>query len=94
MIRYYTTLYCQRCEQIRRFTKRGMENRPHLIATIFTLGLWGIPWLAMARRSEARPWRCCICHKHQKLPRGTQFTTAMEASAGDALVGELQGPTA
>jgi len=64
--RRYATSYCPRCEQMRRFTKRAMESRPHLLATVLTLGLWGLPWMVLARRNAARLWHCCVCGKHRK----------------------------
>lgn len=61
----FTTFYCRRCGEIRRFTKRCSESRRHLLATIFTLGLWGIVWWMVRRRDAARPWHCCICRSIQ-----------------------------
>ena len=60
-MRYFTTFYCERCSQVRRFTKRGPEAHRHWLATILTCGLWAIPWWIIRRREAARPWRCCVC---------------------------------
>jgi hypothetical protein len=66
MTRQFTTFYCQRCGQNRRFTRRCTDGRRHLVATIVTFGLWGIVWLVLRRRDAARPWHCCICSTNQK----------------------------
>jgi hypothetical protein len=65
MIRHSTSFYCRRCRHTRRFTKRGLNHRHHLIATILTLGLWGFGWLHLSRRERRRMWRCQICHSRQ-----------------------------
>jgi len=46
---------------VRRFTKRGIDPHRHLVATILTGGLWGLPWWILHRHDAERPWRCCIC---------------------------------
>ena len=66
MIRQFVTFYCRRCGQPRRFTRRCVDGRRHLIATILTFGLWGIAWLLLRRRDAARPWHCCICSTNQE----------------------------
>lgn len=66
MIRHFTSFYCRRCGQVRRFTKRGIDHRRHLIATIFTFGLWGLAWLFLHRREQRRSWRCTICSGRQR----------------------------
>jgi hypothetical protein len=43
-----------------------MKFWPHLWATVLTLGLWGIPWIALARRNGTRLWHCCVCGKHRR----------------------------
>jgi hypothetical protein len=66
MIRQFTNFYCRRCHQVRRFTRRCSDSRRHLMATVLTLGLWGIVWHFFRRWDEARRWHCCICSTFQE----------------------------
>jgi hypothetical protein len=66
MLRYSTSFFCRRCNQIRQFTKRRLNHRPHLIATVLTCGLWGIGWWLLLRQEQHRPWRCRICRGRQR----------------------------
>jgi len=65
MIRHSMSFYCRRCRHTRRFTKRGINHRYHLIATLLTFGLWGFGWLRLSQRERRRMWRCQICHSRQ-----------------------------
>jgi hypothetical protein len=66
MLRHYTSFYCRRCQQLRRFTKRGLNHSRHLTLTLLSFGLWGIPWLFMRRKEKRRRWHCCICGAGQE----------------------------
>lgn len=68
MTRIFASFYCGRCGQIRRFTKRCLDSRRYLVATILTGGLWGIVWWYQRQREKNRPWRCSICGTLQ-MPR-------------------------
>jgi len=64
-MRHFTSFYCERCGQLRRFTKRGLETYRHVLGTIVTCGLWAIPWWFLRRREDEGPWRCCMCNARQ-----------------------------
>ena len=66
MIRHSTSFHCRRCGHVRRFTKRGLDHRKHLYATILTFGIWGLAWLYLHRREQRRSWRCSICYGRQR----------------------------
>jgi hypothetical protein len=75
MIRLTTSFYCTHCDQVRRFSKRGLNPHQHLIATILTAGFWGIVWLVLHYRAQRRAWRCCVCrgrHRPVPDPRGSR----------------------
>lgn len=60
-MRSFESLFCERCGFVRHFTKRKVDHKFHLGATVLTFGLWGVPWLVLAIDEARRPWRCSIC---------------------------------
>jgi len=69
--RRFISFHCDRCGFVRNFTKRALEHRRHLAATILTCGLWGIPWAFLVGKDSRRPWRCCVCGSRQMPKAGT-----------------------
>jgi len=60
-MRAFDTRFCERCQCEREFTRKTAAHRWHLAATILTLGMWGVGWLAVAITEARRPWRCAVC---------------------------------
>ena len=83
MTRKFTTFFCERCHQARRFTKRFPDFSRHLVATILTFGLWGAAWYVLHRREISRPWRCCVCSHHQ-MPNQLPNERAKEVRSDEA----------
>ncbi|MGE0479962.1 MAG: hypothetical protein AB7Q17_05765 [Phycisphaerae bacterium] len=64
-------LYCPRCGGPRLcFAVRWGRGRhaAHLALTVFTLGVWGVGWIACALYDRVRPYRCNECAR--RIPRG------------------------
>jgi len=59
--------YCTSCERPQVFRKPGL-HWGHEIATVYTLGLWGVVWAGAAVRRWREPWRCSVCG-HDLFPR-------------------------
>lgn len=64
-------LYCPRCDGMRLcFPARTGWRRHagHFALTVFTLGAWGVGWLACVVYDRVRPFRCNECGR--RLRRG------------------------
>ena len=53
--------YCTSCRCERLFVKNRIRHLLHFLATVFTGGLWIVPWLAICVEGAIRPWRCEAC---------------------------------
>lgn len=60
-MRSFESFFCERCGFVRHFTKRKVDHKFHFAATVFTYGLWGVPWIVLTIDEARRPWRCYIC---------------------------------
>jgi len=63
--------HCAWCGCERVFLRRRVRHSLHLLATVLTLGLWLVPWLAVCIEGALCPWRCEGCGRHNpdlKLP--------------------------
>jgi hypothetical protein len=53
--------FCERCERMTLFQKRGINHVLHLILSVPTLGLWGLVWIVLAMTKSAEPYYCSRC---------------------------------
>jgi len=73
-------LFCRHCGFVRPFRRPGAQHHQHLLATVFTLGLWSIGWLIATVRESQRPWRCTICQtRYGSLRKGVRRSPAASA---------------
>jgi hypothetical protein len=47
------------------FVRHQIQHTIHLFATLLSIGLWLIPWLAICIEGAIRPWRCEACGWHK-----------------------------
>ena len=59
------TAHCTWCQCERQFVRSRVRNGRHFIASLLTLGLWLIGWLAVYIETALRPWRCAACGWHK-----------------------------
>ena len=57
--------YCRHCKHDQEFVRYTPHHAWHLFATIFTIGLWAVSWVAVCIGAWFRPWRCKACGWHQ-----------------------------
>ncbi len=57
--------HCTSCGCDRLFVRHGVRHQVHFFATLLSLGLWLIPWLAICIEGASRPWRCEACGWHK-----------------------------
>ena len=60
--------HCPHCKALRHFRKRNLNHLAHLAATVFTFGLWSVPWLAVTIHHSRKPWRCTFCGCRMQPP--------------------------
>lgn len=53
--------YCPRCKTVVLGQRDGANHILHLLLTIFTGGLWLIPWLIIHLINSDKPFRCPYC---------------------------------
>ncbi len=61
--------HCTVCGCERVFLRHPVRHSLHLIATLLSLGLWLVPWLAVCIEGALCPWRCEGCGWHKPEPK-------------------------
>ena len=51
--------YCGQCDELRKAERNAPNHLLHFVLSIFTAGIWLIPWFLLA--NSPRPWRCATC---------------------------------
>ncbi|HEX4086294.1 MAG TPA: hypothetical protein VHY22_15365 [Chthoniobacteraceae bacterium] len=67
-----------------------MNHPRQLVLTIFTGGLWAIPWSALCMGTLLRPWRCKTCGWHKPEFRET---TCIPVAKPPSAPKKVQPPT-
>jgi len=64
--------YCPEDDRMVLAEKPSTNHLLHLILTIFTAGLWLIPWVLVSMNAASNPYRCPHCGEvtDRKPPRG------------------------
>ena len=90
-------LHCGVCGELRPHMQETPNHGLHIVLTVFTGGLWAIPWIALAMNEK--PAVCGKCGTHRP-PRGAPLLTAGNApkttheieAAVDEALRKVKGP--
>jgi len=64
-IRTGIVAHCASCGCERAFLRHRVRHPLHFFATLLSVGLWLVPWLAICFGGVLRPWRCKNCGWHK-----------------------------
>lgn len=78
------SLFCARCAAETGHTKPTTNHVLHLLVSIFTAGLWVIPWIVISVMNNA-PARCSHCGNPYDGMIAARTKAALEAKAPKAL---------
>ena len=60
--------FCKACQREHTFERRRIMHWLQLGFTVFTVGLWGISWLALCIHQWLGFWECRTCRGIQRIP--------------------------
>lgn len=59
--------WCRHCGHEQQFRRRKLNHRRHAVLSLFTLGIWLIPWFALTIGTKISPWECDQCGTEPRI---------------------------